>query len=810
MKKKIILCLTALILLVTSGCKNKETSRPKGYVQPTITNPSEIVYQNSFNNKNFDITKEELYEEIKINDGLTKLLELVDKQLFSSYLSLVTEDEITNKVNYLTYGLTEQESLDLINDETKEKTKNEFMEGMYILGYKTEAAVRDYAKLLVAQEKYVKEYLDEHSTIKKDTYFIKDSTIESYYTSTYFKDVKALIIQFDSEQDAKNALKSLNLVKYNGKLCEYTGTQDINTISASQLNASNTKELTDEEVFSYYVKMYNDVYGGVKEKINEALTIEEFINQDTDNKFNYNINKLAASNYNLAEYLFKKLNLTTNRWSVDAKKANISSDNNHYFVFKLTEPEKKEFKNLTETELEETKTEIISLINETKMLTASTVQSIIYKYRLEKNLEFYDFYLGLDYNKIDTNYQKTNKGDNKIVVKADGVEITADELYEYTSTNNFEVYVINASVGEIAFLVDQYTKFYGTELNVEKNKSEKMQEYKDALKTIKESYTATDVLYLDYLYLAVGAKSELDVITDYFIRNEMKSFMVMNSLMDIKNHFYEDVRTTIMNKVNELYDNYFSLNVSHILFYVDLNEDGIPDDFHKYLTNASEYKFHDLNGQLITNYAEYYETLSEELNTLLNETLGEEATSADLQNLVKEFNNSKRNDVNNKWAKFRNLGFKLIYENLSSSSSLTYEAVKDSYDKDFVDRLIELNKIYKEKLEVEKAKDDNDTTKKTYTTYVDEELTKSSFGLHKIVVSKGTSFDAPSCKFADEDGEYAFSTLNANDRPNSAQVETYFVNAFYTNVYGTGIDVESKYNITIPKINSTLSANLEI
>ena len=87
MKKKIILCLTALILLVTSGCKNKETSRPKGYVQPTITNPSEIVYQNSFNNKNFDITKEELYEEIKINDGLTKLLELVDKELFSSYLN---------------------------------------------------------------------------------------------------------------------------------------------------------------------------------------------------------------------------------------------------------------------------------------------------------------------------------------------------------------------------------------------------------------------------------------------------------------------------------------------------------------------------------------------------------------------------------------------------------------------------------------------------------------------------------------------------------------------------------------------------
>ncbi len=786
MKKKLIICLAALIT-VLSGCKTKTTTTSKKIIYSSLSNADSVVYNGSFNNKNYSITKNELFEQVKVDDGITQITEMIDTYLLSDYISKVTQEEITKKINYLTYGLSTDESIELLNEETKAESEENFKTGMFVLGYRNDEAIEKYAKLLIARENYVKDVI--YKGTKDDDYYVAEDKIKTYYDETYYEPAHALIIAFDSEQDAKNVLKLLGLVKYNKKLYKYTGT-DINNVSPSLLNDSNTQALTDDEIFTYYLKMYNIVYQGIKPTINENLTKETFLASDIADNFKYEVNDLSSSNYTLAEYVFTNLSIKNNNfYSIDPKKAPVSTDNTHYMVYKISEPEK------AEEIPADVYTYIKNTIIETSMLTSTIINDVIYDLRRDKNIQIYDHYLEIDYSSLDADYKNDNAGSTDKIASVDGYTITADDLYDYTTGKNFEVYIVNAAVMKVVRNLEQWTLYYGTETNLDKNKAEKIKTYRDSLASIKESYTDENTSFADYLYLAVGAKSENDVILSYFMKNEMKSFLVFEDIFS-NEHFTEYFEEYIDEFIEEYYENYFSLNVYHILFYVDLDNNGVADDYTKYLEKLEEYNFKKTNGQPITNYEAYYNDLVVELNEKLNNALKDNSTASALSALVKEYNNADRNG-DSTWAKFKNLGFHITYENLSSSASLTYESTKDSYDKTFVNRLIDLYKLY------------NEEENSSLTSLLDTELTSTSFGLHKILVEKGTEFQKPSAVFEDDDNSgYDVRLLNDYEMPSLSQLEVYFLYNFYSTVYGDEENVETKYNFKMPVVNTDLMTKI--
>ncbi|MDD5602296.1 MAG: hypothetical protein PHP78_04965, partial [Candidatus Izemoplasmatales bacterium] len=106
-KKWLIGLLSLTLGLTLFGCKDRSTTSdviidPEAII-PAITYP-DLVY---FQGDGFSVTYQDLYEEIKINDGLNQLLMMIDEDLLATQIASVTSSEIAEKIKELTYGTTD-------------------------------------------------------------------------------------------------------------------------------------------------------------------------------------------------------------------------------------------------------------------------------------------------------------------------------------------------------------------------------------------------------------------------------------------------------------------------------------------------------------------------------------------------------------------------------------------------------------------------------------------------------------------------------------------------------------------------------
>ncbi|MCK7488293.1 MAG: hypothetical protein MZU97_24475 [Bacillus subtilis] len=75
--------------------------------------------------------------------------------------------------------------------------------------------------------------------------------------------------------DAEAVLRAFNLVSYHGELRRYTGTKPIDQVSSASFDDDNTAVLSDAEILESYILMYNYVYGGYRDLLDEDATAEE-------------------------------------------------------------------------------------------------------------------------------------------------------------------------------------------------------------------------------------------------------------------------------------------------------------------------------------------------------------------------------------------------------------------------------------------------------------------------------------------------------------------------------------------------------
>ena len=191
--------IAAIVIAFTTGNIN----------YPGLSNPDEVFYQRLDEQGNviYSVTNEELFEEIKGNDGIQQLLFLTDSFLLADYISDVTDDEVADRLLELTYGTSDADLLAELTDEQKDNYEEAFAQTMTLAGFT--GVEEDYATLMIARDKYALDFANDEG-------IITESSVIREYLNQYFDDISAIKIRFTSQADAEFVMEKFNLVSIAG------------------------------------------------------------------------------------------------------------------------------------------------------------------------------------------------------------------------------------------------------------------------------------------------------------------------------------------------------------------------------------------------------------------------------------------------------------------------------------------------------------------------------------------------------------------------------------------------------------------
>ena len=801
MKKTLLVILGVLTGFSAAACQGGKTTTTADIIIetdatiPAITNPDDIFYDGG----TYQVTYLDLYEEMKANEGLTQLLDMVDRVLLASYYDQVTETEIANKINYLKYGTEDEAEIALFTVDEVANMENTYNETMTLAGFNGDE--ESYVKLIVAKENFALEALT-LSANAEETWFVGPSAVAAYYQERYFEDISTIKIRFMSETEAKDVMKSLNLVGRQGSLYLYTGTKPIGDVPSSGFNEENTVLLEGAELLTAYIQMYNIVYGGYRSAISEDATFEELL-ANVDLKVNY----IDQRTYNptLNTFMYRTLgaletymedDTTPQYYTYVPVKFYTGSDTAYYMILNLQNNENVDLTDFDgdETELKsligaDLYDEIFQILIDENYEKSGFISQRITDLRSAHNFVILDYYLGMDYQAVDTAFELDPDGHETLVAKYDDTEISADDLFYYAMNRNASLYLVYAA--QVKVLMDQYfAEVYCDsetvcERDIKSNTSVKMESHRTALTEMKTSFTESYYSYYytfeEYIYLAYGATSEDEMLQRYYVESTLQPHLVYDKLQE---NDWEILNDFLSTQIDEYYDNYFSLDVRHLLIFVDRNEDGAPDDYDQFKADLEDEAAYDilLEGfqSAIYTYLDNYE------NTF--------------SDLLLVYSKAKHTDPI--WGQYKNYGFYLMTEELSASASLTYLTSKDTYDPQFVVGLEDAYQSYILPENVNKA------------TILYDEPIDTAFGSHILLVSKGDNFTKPSAKFTmtyntDSSPKYTVGIDNANTELSLEQLKIYAEYRFIEMVYGTNKDTLTELGVVLPVIPSSVKAAID-
>ncbi len=718
----------------------------KDDVTPQISNPDEVYLHLD----EFDVTNQELWEIMKNVDGLNYLMDYVDEIILADYIATITQDEIDQEVSLLTY---QTEDADLIAEiqadpERDQEYIDAFRQNLVVMGYDPQDPddMRAFVELTIAKIKYLEDLVADAPV---DDYFeITDEDLEQYYEQIEYNDACAVEVRFNSATEAYSVFDLFNLVpNYNTGFGEYFGTDPIEDVASDDFDETNTTQLTDDEVFTKYIEMYNYMNPWMPQ-IPTDITQEDYCNDYSDVAiFNYEDltkNKLSGDpNITYAAYLFSTLDLTAEEmipYSYSVQTFGLES----IITYKISEEPRTPFEDISE----ERRAELVDDLTQF-FVTDENLGKVMQDKRDEIGLEIFDPLMKLKY-EYTTGISFDNEGDDTLVAKLGDTEITVDDLYSYMEERVGTFYSLEITKVKWLIQSDAYEEVYGTDRDYMNNDSEKMVEHREELRNIKSifgsngyasyGFSSNDYTWEEFLYLAFTATSENQVLEQLFIVGNLQPDLIYPTLS------YDSVAPYIQDQV----DNYFSLDVDHILMYVDFDNDFQPDSFDDLLAG--------FNAEEETEY----NSLKVAFENLVIDKYNSEGLT--LTEIVDEFNDSLMEDPDNEWAIFKQYGFRLLTESLTpDGQSLTY-VNSTNYDESFT---ASLKRIYDVYVRPENAFKDE---------YVDTQLTTSDFGLHLIVAYQGTDFEQPTAFFeADPINPDAYSegSENPNMTPSESQILLY-------------------------------------
>ncbi|MFA5036799.1 MAG: hypothetical protein WC479_06455 [Candidatus Izemoplasmatales bacterium] len=456
--------------------------------------------------------------------------------------------------------------------------------------------------------------------------------------------------------------------------------------------------------------------------------------------------------------------------------------------------------------------------------SAKTINTKLAILRATYNFKIYDYYLGLGYestlSSLDTNdlysdFQSEAKGHRTSVGSitgypvrngADGVTedyvVSADMLFTYCVDKNAALYVLYASQFKELIYSEYFEPIFGTETNLLNNNSSRMDEMYESVSSAKTLYTNYKAFYDTYYpsynfydsfgkysFAQYGARNEEELLK-YFVEGEIQPYIIDEFLTQY------DFLTMIKETVQDYYDNYFSLFVTHMIIYIDRDENGSPDDYDAYLASMSA---DDKTNVFYPRIADF--------ETQINAYLAENEDNT-FTTLISEYNNATRDDAT--WGRFKQYGFCLMTEDLNTeeegddSTTITHSleytgdyGVKDTYVPAFVEALSALYDTYHLAQNADK-------------TELYSPLVPTVYGLHLILATKGDYYDQYSAICTTVDASNLL--YNTNGMPTDNQMAQYALYFFLKSAYDlTDESVLASLadnGIVVPEIPATLSTAL--
>ncbi|MCF7927252.1 MAG: hypothetical protein K9L74_06750 [Candidatus Izimaplasma sp.] len=766
-KASIMLGFFAVVLGLAYGCSVVKDNEKT----PMLSNPDDVYLTVN----DITVTNQDLWDLMKVKDGLNYLTQYTEEEMLKDTITSLTDDEIEEMITLMIYGTLDEYQLQEIKDdpELDEDYQEQFRQSLVVLGFDASNPEdrREFAELATAKRKVTKEYILNANS--DDELAVTAEKVESYYTDNYQGNSCVLDVRFSSNDEANLVLKEFNLVpNFEGGLGKYIGSDPIEDVAVDDFTLDNTVLLDEDAAFNEYIKLYNYMNPS-DSPIAESIEYADFCANYAD-EFNHNFEEMGQGRsasepiMTFRNYIFNILGLGEDdqRYAYQVQ----SVGNFSVLAFKITENDAPDFEDLTANRVAEIRDEYVDT-----QINQANITKIINQMKEEIEFELFDPIFKLQYefnNQTDSSFD--NDGSATVVATFGDLEITVDELFDYMAGNIGTYYSIELVKSRYLINSQFYEDTYGDNKDFLENKSDKMVEHRNELRTMKQTFSANgyqqygfsseEFTWKEFLVLAFGAENESDVIRDLFVVGSLQPYMVVDTIA------YEQAEDFIQDQ----FDNYFSLNTKHLLLYLDLDKDFTPDDFDEYLENLSE--------------AEHatYNSLKIDFQNLILDRID---AGKSLKEIEAEFQDSLIGDETNEFAKFKAAGFYIMQEDLvppssqqqqqqqqQQKTSLNYNNTK-AFDEAFVDGL---KRIYDDYVAAKNS------SAEEMNEYYDDQLTQSSFGLHYLHVSEGDNFDQPMAQFNNE-GSYSDGSSNESNIPNKSQVNLY-IEIKFAGLTGTNTD----------------------
>lgn len=660
----------------------------------------------------------------------------------------------------------------------------------------------DHYILDVAQKHYARTKLNEEVLDEDSDYFIdKGSELESYFKNQVKKryPLSSINIRFTNSYEANQTLRHFNLKTYRSRWYEIkdprvevvTGypLEILESLDLEDKNGSlsesehqlyydkyvidPTREptedadvsLTTDEAMATFFRIYNFVYP-YKEQIDpslyptvqDVLDDETLVNDDEEAKgiFTKFYDDYPSPQSSLRTYIYDTLKTgeEDTRYTASPR-----SYGNYYFItFKLQDHNDDLLSYVNEDDelivwADEEETTLTDYAQEyfeelvKNMLSSSYITGKADEKLKEAKIVIYDNLVHLSLNQRDIKNTLSKKPSKTLVGKVGDVEITVDELYALLEEKLGPSISMDLAIKQLlekSSYMDEITK-------------DKRAQYKENVEQAIRQFSQND--YADsglpasigrkaFLQLSFKSDSIEEAIQKVYVHSELERLFYE----DYERHYGEDIYQMFTDYANKLREQYFSITTSHLLIYVDMDEDDQPDKPEEFFETLTEVQI-----------AEYKEMVTD-LMKLIHDRASKHSKFEDgLRSVVNDFNDSTKFrtdacDANDgieyrpecTWAKYKQYGFFLKFEELGETVNSTNYPDKDGgLDDEFFDRLqILYDEVYEEYYETDKKFPTQILDSKPIDYDGDENscgVLESAFGWHLILVTGGEV--AKSAKF---------------------------------------------------------------
>ena len=575
------------------------------------------------------------------------------------------------------------------------------------------------------------------------------------------------------------------------------------SISTTRTSGASDVALPDSNVKAKFVEIYNLLNPATQIKVNNDGTISG-ITTEFDTTFTYD--ELNELNTTLRSHVYTTLTSEDRQDEEDANNpysARVQTfGSSRYLIYKLsddgdsqedilvddpeTEDEDEIFNETATALYEELRAEII----DNKLTNTYVTNQVEARYE-ELTIDIFDpvirafFDQTFNYNGSDSNQDgdvvATIQDSTDVLADSD---ILVDDLFKRLSDR----FGVNLSLD---IVINKYFDAQDTYVITDEEFADFEEQFEEIIRQFSADQFVSNGFPAsmgreEFLMLAFGVTSNAQAVKELYVYPELRA----QYLEDYEAHF-----TNIYQAFTDLaalqYEAYKSTRVSHLLVYFDQDGDGSPDNPQEYLDTLDAATVTDIKeglAELVADIyaqvgdfrseAEAFTTLAELFNSSGRIERGSNTAPYDLQ-------------IELDYAKYRQLGFYLKYENISSAITNKSNFITNSstLDQVFYDRAIQLHDFIvgdgiEDQVELPYIDMYDDFTFNALDIATQLDDVQSSFGWHFIVTTSVT--DAPSALYE--------ATLDADER------YTFELDGVTYNVYNEGPDNGGSDALTLNQV----------